>query len=45
MNAWLTRQWRFVLAAFMVLTLAGAFALARLPVSLFPAIDFPRIAV
>jgi len=45
MNDWLTSQWRFALAAFIVLTIAGAFALARLPVSLFPAIDFPRIAV
>ena len=45
MNNWLTSQWRFALAAFIVLTIAGAFALARLPVSLFPAIDFPRIAV
>ena len=45
MNNWLSRQRRFVLAAFFVLTAAGAFALSRLPVSLFPAIDFPRIAV
>ncbi len=45
MSTWLTRQWRFLLAVFIVLSFAGAFALARLPVSLFPAIDFPRITV
>ena len=45
MSGWLARQWRFVLAAFVVLTAAGVFALLRLPVSLFPTIDFPRIAV
>ncbi|MEZ5571220.1 MAG: efflux RND transporter permease subunit [Halioglobus sp.] len=45
MNLWLTRQWRFVLAAFAVLTIAGGYALLRLPVSLFPALEFPRIAV
>lgn len=45
MNAFLSRQMRFVIAAFVVLGLAGAFALTKLPVSLFPKIDFPRIAV
>ncbi|MCB1697685.1 MAG: efflux RND transporter permease subunit [Halioglobus sp.] len=45
MSHWLSRQRRFVLAAFVVLTAAGVFSLLRLPVSLFPAIDFPRIAV
>ena len=45
MTEWLSRQRRFVIATFFVLTAAGAFALAHLPVSLFPAIDFPRISV
>lgn len=45
MSAFLSRQSRFLLAGFIVLTLAGAFALTRLPVSLFPTIEFPRISV
>ena len=45
MSVWLSRQARFILAAFIVLTIAGGFAMTRLPVSLFPAIDFPRISV
>lgn len=45
MSAFLARQSRFIIAAFLVLTLAGGFALSRLPVSLFPTIEFPRIAV
>lgn len=45
MKALLSRQMRFILAAFVVLSLAGAFAMTKLPVSLFPTIDFPRIAV
>ena len=45
MSAWLSRQTRFVLAAFLILTAGGAFALLNLPVSLFPTIQFPRISV
>ena len=45
MSKWLSRQSRFILASFIVLTLAGAFAMSALPVSLFPTIQFPRISV
>ncbi|MCA8903277.1 MAG: efflux RND transporter permease subunit [Hyphomonas sp.] len=45
MSRWLSRQVRFVLAAFALLTIAGGFALLRLPVGLFPTIQFPRLAV
>lgn len=45
MSTWLARQSRFALAAFVILAAAGGVALTRLPVSLFPAISFPRIAV
>jgi multidrug efflux pump subunit AcrB len=45
MSVWLSRQTRFVLAAFCILTAGGAFALLNLPVSLFPTIQFPRISV
>ncbi|MBA3070195.1 MAG: efflux RND transporter permease subunit [Hyphomonas sp.] len=45
MSHWLGRQARFILAAFLLLTAGGVFALTHLPVSLFPTIQFPRIAV
>lgn len=45
MSRWLSQQTRFILAAFLILTAGGAFALSRLPVSLFPTIQFPRLAV
>ncbi|MCA9759014.1 MAG: efflux RND transporter permease subunit [Candidatus Eisenbacteria bacterium] len=45
MSSWLARQSRFVLTASIVLAAAGTFALLHLPVGLFPAIDFPRLAV
>ena len=41
----LARQARFVLAFFLILVVAGGFALTRLPVSLFPSMDFPRVSV
>ncbi|MAL08250.1 MAG: transporter [Maricaulis sp.] len=44
-HQWISRQSRFLLAGFLVLAVAGGFFLMRLPVSLFPAIEFPRIAV
>jgi len=45
MSRWLNQQARFILAAFLLLTAGGAFALTHLPVSLFPTIQFPRLAV
>ncbi len=45
MSDWIAKQSRFIIAIFLVLALAGGFALIRLPVSLFPQINFPRIAV
>lgn len=45
MNRWLSLQARFIFAAFLLLAAGGAFALSRLPVSLFPTIQFPRLAV
>jgi len=45
MKTWLDSQARFVLAAFSVLVFGGIFALNNLPVSLFPTIQFPRLAV
>ena len=45
MSGWLSQQTRFILAAFLLMTAGGTFALSRLPVSLFPTIQFPRIAV
>lgn len=45
MSRWLSQQTRFILAAFLLMTAGGTFALSRLPVSLFPTIQFPRLAV
>jgi len=45
MSKWLSHQARFLLASFIVLTFAGSFAIIKLPVSLFPTIQFPRISV
>lgn len=45
MSRWLSAQARFVMLAFVLLALAGAAAAMRLPVSLFPHIDFPRVVV
>jgi len=42
---WLSRHARSVVLAVVILSIAGVFAALRLPVALFPAIDFPRIAV
>src|SRR5204863_2389119 len=42
---WLSRHSRSVVLAVVLLIAAGVAAVFRLPVSLFPAIDFPRIAV
>jgi CzcA family heavy metal efflux pump len=44
-TAWLACHRRSVLFLFAVAAVAGLFAAARLPVSLFPRIDFPRIVV
>ncbi len=45
MTAWLRAHAKSALFAFILLTLAGIGAAARLPVGLFPHIDFPRIVV
>ncbi|MFI4936358.1 MAG: efflux RND transporter permease subunit [Caulobacterales bacterium] len=45
MTRWLAGHVRFVLMAFVVLTVAGLGAALNLPVSLFPHIDFPRVVV
>ena len=45
MSRWLSAQARFVTIAFVLLALTGAAAAFRLPVSLFPHIDFPRVVV
>jgi CzcA family heavy metal efflux pump len=45
MTRWLSGQARFVLLAFVLLGLAGSASAVRLPVSLFPRIDFPRVVV
>ena len=45
MSRWLAAQGRFVTLAFLLLAFAGAAAAFRLPVSLFPHIDFPRVVV
>jgi len=44
-TAWLAAHRRSVLFLFAAAAAAGIFAAARLPVSLFPRIDFPRIVV
>lgn len=45
MISWMNRHGRTLLFAFALLTLAGLGAALRLPVSLFPRIDFPRVVV
>ena len=45
MTGWLAGHLRSILLAFALLTLAGLGAALRLPVSLFPHIDFPRVVV
>lgn len=45
MTRWLAAQVRFVILAFVLLALAGSASAVRLPVSLFPRIDFPRVVV
>lgn len=43
--AWLAAHRRSVLLVFALLALAGADAARRMPVALFPTIDFPRVVV
>lgn len=45
MNWMLARQARFLVACFIVLVIAGGVSFIQLPVSLFPEINFPRIAI
>ena len=45
MTGWLSAHVRSILFAFILLILAGLGAALRLPVSLFPHIDFPRVLV
>ncbi|HEY2661839.1 MAG TPA: efflux RND transporter permease subunit [Caulobacteraceae bacterium] len=45
MTRWLSGHVRSVVLAFILLTLAGLGAALKLPVSLFPRIDFPRVVV
>ena len=45
MSRWLSGQVRFILLAFVLLALSGSASALRLPVSLFPHIDFPRVVV
>ena len=45
MTGWLSAHVRSILFAFVLLILAGLGAALRLPVSLFPHIDFPRVLV
>ena len=45
MSGWLSNHVRSVVLAFVVLTLAGLGAALKLPVSLFPHIEFPRLVV
>jgi CzcA family heavy metal efflux pump len=45
MSRWLSGQVRFILLAFVLLALSGSVSALRLPVSLFPHIDFPRVVV
>lgn len=45
MTRWLSAHVRSVLFAFVLLSVAGLGAAPRLPVSLFPHIDFPRVVV
>ena len=45
MTRWLSGHARSVVLAFILLTLAGLGAALKLPVSLFPRIDFPRVVV
>ncbi|MEK8090256.1 efflux RND transporter permease subunit [Thermithiobacillus plumbiphilus] len=45
MGAWLQRHARSLLFLLAILAIGGALAAMKLPVSLFPTIDFPRIVV
>ncbi len=45
MTRWLSGHVRSIVLAFLLLTLAGLGAAFKLPVSLFPHIDFPRVVV
>ena len=45
MIRWLSGHVRSVILAFVLLTLAGLAAAFKLPVSLFPHIDFPRVVI
>jgi CzcA family heavy metal efflux pump len=45
MTRWLSGHVRSIILAFLLLTLAGLGAALKLPVSLFPHIDFPRVVV
>ncbi len=45
MTGWLSGHVRSIVLAFILLTLAGLGAAFKLPVSLFPRIDFPRVVV
>ncbi|MBV8593279.1 MAG: efflux RND transporter permease subunit, partial [Caulobacteraceae bacterium] len=45
MTGWLRGHARSIVFAFIVLTLAGIGAAARLPVALFPQIAFPRVVI
>jgi len=45
MHRWISLQSRFLLATFLVLAVVGGVFLTRLPVGLFPHIQFPRIVI
>lgn len=45
MNAWMAAHRRSIWLATLLITLAGILAAMRLPVALFPQIDYPRILV
>lgn len=45
LSTWLGRHRRSLLLAFLVLGLAGALSAWRMPVGLFPLVDFPRVVV
>ena len=45
MSRWLSGQARFIVLVFVLLALSGSATAVRLPVSLFPHIDFPRVVV
>lgn len=43
--AWVDRHWRSLLLVFAVLALTGVLGASRMPVGLFPLVDFPRVVV